>query len=108
MEMAKHVDLIFVFLDPHGMALCTRTMQVVEMLNKSPHHLYQKVRRRTALAHPALDCHTPSSARFAAHTQSRERRALATLRTSILWPLGALLTVCVRRWSGRVGSAATI
>jgi len=31
--LADHVDLIFVFLDPIGQALCTRTMQVIEALN---------------------------------------------------------------------------
>lgn len=32
--LAKHVDLIFVFLDPHEQALGSRTMEVVKMLNE--------------------------------------------------------------------------
>ena len=32
-EMADIVDLILVFLDPQGQALCSRTMEVVEDLN---------------------------------------------------------------------------
>jgi len=31
--LAKHVDLIFVFMDPVGQALCTRTMNVVKALD---------------------------------------------------------------------------
>ncbi|CAK4673752.1 unnamed protein product [Aphanomyces euteiches] len=33
--MAAHADLIFVFLDPMGQALCSRTMQVVKSLNEN-------------------------------------------------------------------------
>ncbi|KAF0685979.1 Aste57867_22182 [Aphanomyces stellatus] len=33
--MAAHADLIFVFLDPMGQALCSRTMQVVKALNQN-------------------------------------------------------------------------
>lgn len=33
MWLAKHVDLIFVFMDPVGQALCTRTMNVVKALD---------------------------------------------------------------------------
>lgn len=32
-SMAEHADLIFVFLDPMGQALCSRTMKVVKSLN---------------------------------------------------------------------------
>ena len=39
--LADHVDLIFVFLDPIGQALCTRTMDVVEALNKR-HYMKMK------------------------------------------------------------------
>eukprot|EP01029_Cantina_marsupialis_P001502 TRINITY_DN11286_c0_g1_i1.p1 TRINITY_DN11286_c0_g1~~TRINITY_DN11286_c0_g1_i1.p1 ORF type:complete len:476 (+),score=141.88 TRINITY_DN11286_c0_g1_i1:140-1567(+) len=40
-DMADHVDLIFVFLDPIGQALCTRTMDVLKALNKEH---YSKMR----------------------------------------------------------------
>lgn len=33
--LAKHVDLIFVFMDPHGQAMCKRTMDVVNALDKA-------------------------------------------------------------------------
>eukprot|EP00743_Colponemidia_sp_Colp-15_P002359 GILK01002557.1.p1 GENE.GILK01002557.1~~GILK01002557.1.p1 ORF type:complete len:514 (+),score=89.53 GILK01002557.1:83-1543(+) len=33
--MANHVDLIFVFFDPIGQALCSRTMNIVEKLHKT-------------------------------------------------------------------------
>ena len=32
--MADHVDMMLVFMDPTGQALCTRTMNVVKMLNE--------------------------------------------------------------------------
>ena len=33
MWLAQHMDLIFVFMDPVGQALCTRTMAVVNALD---------------------------------------------------------------------------
>lgn len=33
-SMAQHADLVFVFLDPMGQALCSRTMNVVKSLNQ--------------------------------------------------------------------------
>lgn len=32
--IADHCDLIYIFFDPHGQALCDRTMNVIERLNK--------------------------------------------------------------------------
>jgi hypothetical protein len=37
-ELATFADLILVFLDPIGQALCTRTMDVVKQLNDRGHH----------------------------------------------------------------------
>lgn len=34
LSVAKHSDLIYIFFDPIGQALCDRTMKVIEMLNK--------------------------------------------------------------------------
>jgi hypothetical protein len=33
-SVAKHTDLIYIFFDPIGQALCDRTMKVIEMLQK--------------------------------------------------------------------------
>jgi hypothetical protein len=33
--MAKHADLIYIFFDPIGQALCDRTMNVIERLNQT-------------------------------------------------------------------------
>lgn len=33
LEFAEHSDLVFVFMDPMGQALCSRTMSVVKLLN---------------------------------------------------------------------------
>jgi GTPase SAR1 family protein len=41
-SLADLADLIYVFMDPHGQALGTRTMSVVEKLNKTKH--YNKIR----------------------------------------------------------------
>ncbi len=41
--LAEHVDLIFVFLDPHGQATCKRTMNVIRALKEK-----LKARRATA------------------------------------------------------------
>jgi len=35
--LASHSDLIFVFFDPMGQALCKRTMNIIERLNKEKH-----------------------------------------------------------------------
>ncbi len=40
-NMAEYADLIFVFLDPMGQALCSRTMKVVKALNEKH---YDKMR----------------------------------------------------------------
>lgn len=45
------MDLILIFFDPVGQALCKRTMEVVEALNAGPHlekvhYFLSKVRRR--------------------------------------------------------------
>jgi GTPase Era involved in 16S rRNA processing len=34
LQVAKHVDLIYIFFDPIGQALCDRTMNVIERLNQ--------------------------------------------------------------------------
>ena len=34
--IARHTDLIYIFFDPHGQALCDRTMNVIERLNQAP------------------------------------------------------------------------
>eukprot|EP00962_Isochrysis_galbana_P045950 scaffold18291_cov121-Isochrysis_galbana.AAC.4 len=58
--MAKHADLIYIFFDPIGQALCDRTMNVIERLNQqhSTRMRYFLSKADTVQAHPHGP-HTP-------------------------------------------------
>lgn len=59
-SMAKHADLIYIFFDPIGQALCDRTMNVIERLNQqhSTRMRYFLSKADTVQAHPHGP-HTP-------------------------------------------------